>query len=544
MSFTFEALPNQEAIDYFRAKGYAPAINRFSWRDVWADEHDRMFTVAKAMSDDVLGTIRAELDSAIADGRTFEDFRKAIEPKLVELGWWGTSSEIDPRTGRAEDVQLGSPRRLRIIYDTNLRTANAAGRWRRAQRNKALMPYFTYIQIDRPSKREAHKPFHGVTLPVDHPFWHTHWPPNGWQCGCIVRQMSRRTLEREGLTLTDEDTVARIAETEPYRDKRNGVTRQIPKGIDPSFERNAGMARFEPGSGSDAPDPAPAALPVRSTGTGPGARAISQAFGNAPDHLRGALAAMPALDQFTRARQGAVFIRSQRGGTIARRIDMDKIDPKSESYGIVLRHEYGHAVDYEAGGLRRAASAGSLDVLAADGDALVGSVRDRGFERAVAARQKGIDGAGNLDTYLAEALRAYGVEMDDLRAALGEAATRQSIFDVLAALDARDPEILMREGGVFRHPREITPLALLQDFVGAVTNNRLRYPFGHSSEYYAARGAQGGQPGAGNGAEAFANWFALQADPNPVYRAIAARLAPGLEEAYLELVADFGAGGR
>ena len=70
--------------------------------------------------------------------------------------------------------------RLRIIFDTNLRTANAAGRWSRVQRNKRLMPFLTYIQIDRPTRRDAHRPFHGVTLPVDHPFWKTHYPPNGW----------------------------------------------------------------------------------------------------------------------------------------------------------------------------------------------------------------------------------------------------------------------------------------------------------------------------------------------------------------------------
>ena len=255
MSFVFEALSNQEAIEYFRAKGYAPALSRFSWRDVWADEHDRMFTVAKAMREDVLRTIRAELDSAIADGRTYEDFRAAITPKLKELGWWGKQAVVDPRTGLPEEAQLGSARRLRIIYDTNLRTANAAGRWRRAQRNKALMPFFTYVQIDRPSKREAHEPFHGVTLPVDHPFWRTHWPPNGWLCGCIVRQISRRTLEREGLSLTEDTAVERVSETRPWHDRRNGVTRQVPKGIDPSFERNAGIDRFGPEEAA-APDPA------------------------------------------------------------------------------------------------------------------------------------------------------------------------------------------------------------------------------------------------------------------------------------------------
>ncbi len=248
--FEFKALPNKEAIAYFRAKGYAPAISRFSWKDVWADEHDRMFTVAKAMRDDVLKAIRNELDDAIANGRTMEQFREALQPKLEAFGWWDKKTEIDPKTGNIVEVQLGSPRRLQIIYDTNLRTANAAGRWRRAQRNKRLMPFFTYIQIDRDNKRDAHKPFDGVTLPVDHPFWKTHWPPNGWQCGCIVRQISRRVMERDGLSVTPDTEVDKMSETRPYFNERLGITEQIPKGIDPSFERNAGMARFD----ADNPD--------------------------------------------------------------------------------------------------------------------------------------------------------------------------------------------------------------------------------------------------------------------------------------------------
>jgi len=244
--FEFRALPPTEAIEYFRAKGWAPQSDRFSWRDIWGNEHDRMFTVAKAMRDDVLKELQEALEEVIVEGGSVEDFQRRAQPKLESFGWWGKGEMIDPKTGLPELVQLGSARRLEIIYDTNLRTAYSAGRWERAQRNAKLMPYFTYIQVDRPSAREAHKPFDGVTLPVDHVFWRTHWPPNGWKCGCIVRQISRRALERESLSVTEDDKVGEISRTREVHDKRNGITRQVPEGIDPSFERNAGLARFDP----------------------------------------------------------------------------------------------------------------------------------------------------------------------------------------------------------------------------------------------------------------------------------------------------------
>lgn len=245
-SIEYTALPNEEALAYFRAKGFAPALVRFSWRDVWADEHDRMFTVAKAMRDDVLTEIRDALDKALANGVPFARFKKELEPKLRAFGWWGKGLVEDPKTGQREEARLGSARRLRIIYDTNLRTSNAAGRWARVQRNKRLMPLLTYIQIDRPSRRAAHRPFHQVTLPVDHPFWRTHWPPNGWQCGCIVRQISRRVARRDGLTETGDDQVDALSRTRSVRNERRGETVEVPIGIDPGFERNAGLARFDP----------------------------------------------------------------------------------------------------------------------------------------------------------------------------------------------------------------------------------------------------------------------------------------------------------
>lgn len=247
----FQALPNEEAVAYFRGKGFAPAFSRFSWQDVWADEHDRMFTVAKAMRDDVLAEIRDALDEAIANGVPFAAFKERLEPKLRAFGWWGKGIVTDPQTGESQTAQLGSAGRLRIIYDTNLRTANAAGRWNRTQRNKRLMPFLTYIQIDRATKRREHEPFHGVTLPVDHPFWRTHYPPNGWRCGCTVRQISRRTMEREGLSITPDSEVEGLMQTRSVENKRTGERVDVPIGIDPSFERNAGMNRHDVDDASD-----------------------------------------------------------------------------------------------------------------------------------------------------------------------------------------------------------------------------------------------------------------------------------------------------
>lgn len=229
-------LPPREAIEYFRSKGLAPALSRFDWRDHWREDHARAFVVAKAMQEDVLTAIRAEVDLALAEGRTFEQFASDLEPKLKAFGWWGKQLQRDPLTGEVREVQLGSRNRLRVIFDTNLRTSYAAGRWQRIWRTRAAFPYLEYRQIDRPTKREDHTRFDGLIRPVEDPIWKRIFPPNGWFCGCYVRQVNDRVLEREGKTVSPPfDLDARA-----YENRRTGETELLPEGVHPGFDTNPG----------------------------------------------------------------------------------------------------------------------------------------------------------------------------------------------------------------------------------------------------------------------------------------------------------------
>ncbi len=237
---TYKALPPKEAIDYFRKKGYKIG---FDWRDTWKEEHAHAFTVAKAMRNDILQDIRAAMDDAIANGTTFNDFSKRLKPTLTDKGWWGEKLEIDPLTGEEKIVQLGSARRLRTIYNTNMRTAYAAGQWERIQRTKRSRPYLRYIAVLDERTREQHRGWHDIILPIDHPFWQKFYPPNGWGCRCSVQQLSERDLERLGLSVTDDADLP--TQTRTYQDKRNGRVITVPSGISPGFDFNPGQARLK-----------------------------------------------------------------------------------------------------------------------------------------------------------------------------------------------------------------------------------------------------------------------------------------------------------
>ncbi|MCG2732510.1 phage minor head protein [Pseudodesulfovibrio aespoeensis] len=262
MAVNFPGPVPKEALEYFRSKSVTPS---FDHRDVWREEHATSFTVAKAMQTDILTDIRAEVDRALRDGRTFRDFAKDLTPTLQRKGWWGEKDMADPLTGKTRRVQLGSPRRLRVIYETNMRTARAAGQWERIQRTKDSLSYLLYQLGPSREHRPEHVAWHGLLLPVDDPFWISHMTPNGWGCNCRVRPVSKREYERlqgEGVRAPEPmqeinpdtglptghiqassvpvRTTPPPPQTREWVNRRTGEVHQVPVGIDPGWDYNPG----------------------------------------------------------------------------------------------------------------------------------------------------------------------------------------------------------------------------------------------------------------------------------------------------------------
>ncbi|CAM3169308.1 phage minor head protein [Moritella viscosa] len=229
----------QDALNYLTKKKLTPGFN---YQDVWQREHNNAFTVAKMMQLDMLADTRNALEQALREGKTFQQFAKSLKPTLVAQGWWGEKSLVDPQTGTARAVQLGSDARLKTIYDTNMKTARAAGKWARIERSRESHPYLLYELGPSLEHRPEHSAWKGLLLPVDDPFWQTHFPPNGWGCKCRVRQVSQREAERlkgDSQILTQAPTI----KTREWVNKRTGEVQQVPVGIDPGWNYNMGIDR-------------------------------------------------------------------------------------------------------------------------------------------------------------------------------------------------------------------------------------------------------------------------------------------------------------
>lgn len=174
--------PFANQLDFFRQKLNLPSER---WDDIKRSAHDRGFIVAGAQGADLVADLRGAVDKAIEQGTGLEAFRRDFKSIVARHGWTGWTGEGSPS---------GVAWRTKVIYQTNMATSYAAGRWKQLNdpELQKLLPYWQYKHSDSVVvSRPLHVSWDGLTLPPDHPFWQTHFPPNGWGCMCRVIAVSK-----------------------------------------------------------------------------------------------------------------------------------------------------------------------------------------------------------------------------------------------------------------------------------------------------------------------------------------------------------------
>lgn len=246
---SYGSLPFGEQIEFFRRKLNLPTAG---WTDIYTQEHDWAFVVAGANRDDLLADFRQAVERAITEGRTLAEFRKDFDRIVAQHGW---------------DYVGGRNWRSRVIYETNLRTSYAAGRYEQLQAVKAVRPWWQYVHSEAVLvPRPVHLSWDGLVLHADDPWWIYHFGPNGWGCQCTVRALNDRDLARLGKTGPDTAPPLIFEEVVIGQRSANGPrTVRVPQGIDPGFEYTPGRARFHSAMPPELPDP-----PIPGSTGGPG----------------------------------------------------------------------------------------------------------------------------------------------------------------------------------------------------------------------------------------------------------------------------------
>lgn len=227
MPVKYGSLPFDAQIKFFRDKINLPTK---AWTDIWEKEHARAFVVAGATNAELLTDLRSAVDRAIADGTTLAQFRKDFDKTVLKHGW----SYKGERSWRT-----------RVIYETNLRTSYAAGRYKQLQAVKKSRPYWRYKHSTAVAvPRQSHLDWDGLILAADDPWWDIHYPPNGWGCRCKVFSLSEADLKSLGRTRPHKAPAVHHREVTVGSNGPSPRTVSVPEGVDPGWAHNVGKAAW------------------------------------------------------------------------------------------------------------------------------------------------------------------------------------------------------------------------------------------------------------------------------------------------------------
>ena len=248
----YGSLPFDAQITFFKKKLAMPTR---TWTDLWQSNHDHAFVVAGATKMALVEDLQADVQKAIEKGTTLHQFRKDFDATVAKHGWTGW---------KGEGTKAGHAWRTKIIYQTNMRTSYAAGRFEQLQSFEYWQYHHSPVSND---PRPEHLKYNGLIRPKDDPIWDVIFPPNGWGCNCYVTGLSKQRMKAKGLKVSDPIEL----EWEERLVGSHGPsprTVKVPKGIDPGFAyapgRSAWMRAHVPAPKGSAPNGFAQLIPARS----------------------------------------------------------------------------------------------------------------------------------------------------------------------------------------------------------------------------------------------------------------------------------------
>lgn len=228
--FEWVRKPFQKAIEFLLGKLVNLPTQRYD--DLEAQEHDWAFTVAGATKAELLADLRGSVERALTEGKSLGQFKKEFRD-IVQRHGWQHKGDADWRA--------------RIIYQANLRTAYAAGRYEQQEQVTDTFPFRMWVHGDSRAPRPNHLALDGKVFRADDPFWTNHYPPifagaMAWGCRCRTRMVSRGQLERMGKQVEAPPQPGDLLEV-TFPDGRKAAVRQsaiLGNGLAPGLSRREG----------------------------------------------------------------------------------------------------------------------------------------------------------------------------------------------------------------------------------------------------------------------------------------------------------------
>lgn len=548
-------------VEFLKAKLRLPTNK---WDDIWQEAHDRAFVVAGAAKADLLADLHSAVIRAVEDGRGIEDFRKEFRQIVAKNGWTGWAGQ---------GTAAGEAWRTRVIYQTNMATSYAAGRYAQLSDPDLLSfrPYWKYHHLDGVlHPRPLHVSWGGMVLPHDHEFWKTHYPPNGWGCHCWVTAASKAEYEKAV-------NAGKAAPPAGWQglDSKTGAPIGIDRGwaYAPGATTAQDLPGFVAGKVAKLPPQIAAAFEADAAKVLPknsywdSATAAGQwhdaSLVDAPESLKALVARIgdPGFVKTT-PRSGAYCAWHQG-------IEMGRHDMAKASSQAVWRHEYGHHVDGMIPGenpqyLYYSQTPDFVAALGKDKLSLIDHAAAGPTNYAKTKAQRAILTAAYQDalasmqaaepvSWLEARYAAAGLDFNAAKSAIEKQtvfsatleapAVYQRFARVIVSLEQKDAQGLLDAltGGITTSEGAIEAgktmksgmLGELSDLFGSITRNKVcglkKTGWGHSDRYYSEADYKAGT-------ETFANLFCVHGQGDVFWAQVLEHLVPEVNRVFVGLL--------
>jgi SPP1 gp7 family putative phage head morphogenesis protein len=177
----------KEAIFYLKRKVNMPSK---SWNDLKKETYDLSFVISEITKASFLTDIHDELVKSLKAGKTIKDFRNEFAGLVNKHGW----TFKEEKKWRSD-----------VIFDNNLHSARAAGKWKQYQKSEEKL-FLSYSAVRDHRTRADHSMLHGTVRAINDSFWTHYYPPNGHRCRCTTisydeRQMSQHRIKETNIPM-------------------------------------------------------------------------------------------------------------------------------------------------------------------------------------------------------------------------------------------------------------------------------------------------------------------------------------------------------
>ena len=151
---------------------------------------EKAFWVKKITDVEITNKLLKHLQYEIKNGGTFQDWKKNVDTVLKDVGL------------SSEGYYLST------VYNTNMSQAYNGGVYSRQKELMTIAPYLYYSGIIDGNQQEHTDELNGKVFRLDDPMVDEIYPPNGYNCRCVMVQFDQEELSEYGISYDENEDIS------------------------------------------------------------------------------------------------------------------------------------------------------------------------------------------------------------------------------------------------------------------------------------------------------------------------------------------------